>query len=217
MRPVGIFGGTFDPIHLGHTQVACAVCRELQLAALHIVPNAHPPHRGPAVAAARHRLAMVRLAAAAIPGARADDRELHRPGPSYMADTLASLRAEYGATPLCLMLGVDAFAELPGWHRWQTLPQLAHLVVLRRPGAAAPAPVFDSKPQPWWAARICDDSGALNEAPGGRVYFSRSRCRETSASALRTALAAATAGTGRRPPGLAPAVAAYIREHGLYR
>ena len=139
MRPIGIFGGTFDPIHYGHLRTALELKATLDLAVVHFVPCANPPHR--ARADDRRGVAAedgARCDSRASRGFVADDRELVREGPSYTIDTLASFRAEFSARSLCLMLGMDAFLGLPQWHRWRELTTLAHIVVAHRPGWQAP-------------------------------------------------------------------------------
>ena len=129
---IGIYGGTFDPIHFGHLRTALDLRQRLQLHAVRMIPAHVPPHRPPPVASAEARWAMLELALAGQAELVADDRELRRPGPSYMVDTLSSLRAELGDQPMGLILGMDAFLGLEGWHRWERLLELAHLVVLHR-------------------------------------------------------------------------------------
>jgi nicotinate-nucleotide adenylyltransferase len=138
MRPIGIFGGTFDPIHYGHLRTALELKQTLELEAVHFVPAARPPHRSAPLTEGRLRLMMVQAAIKDEPGFVADDRELLRPGLSYTIDTLASFRAERPAAPLYLLLGMDAFLGLPQWHRWRELFDLAHVVVAHRPGWQAP-------------------------------------------------------------------------------
>lgn len=132
---IGVLGGTFDPIHFGHLRTALDVTERLQLAQLRFIPCGEPPHREPPRASAAQRLAMVQAAITAEPRFMADDREIRRGGPSYMVATLESLRHELGPQQsLGLVLGLDAFTALDSWHRWQELIELAHLVVMTRPG-----------------------------------------------------------------------------------
>jgi nicotinate-nucleotide adenylyltransferase len=135
---IGILGGTFDPIHFGHLRPALEVLQTLGLQELRFIPCGQPPHRQAPQATGLQRLSMLRAAIAGQAGFVLDDRELRRPGPSYMVDTLASLRAEVGDTPLCLVLGLDAFAGLERWHQWSRLFDYAHLVVTHRPGWSLP-------------------------------------------------------------------------------
>ena len=131
---IGIFGGTFDPVHFGHLRPALEVQQALGLNQVRFIPAGQPPHRETPYASTPQRLSMLRTAIDDQPGFVVDERELRREGPSYMVDTLASLREEVGQTPLCLILGYDAFLGLPGWHQWNSLIELAHLVITHRPG-----------------------------------------------------------------------------------
>ena len=131
---IGIFGGTFDPVHFGHLRPALEVQQALGLNQVRFIPAGQPPHRETPYASTPQRLSMLRAAIEDQPGFVVDERELRREGPSYMVDTLASLREEVGQTPLCLILGYDAFLGLPGWHQWNSLIELAHLVITHRPG-----------------------------------------------------------------------------------
>jgi nicotinate-nucleotide adenylyltransferase len=134
MRPIGIFGGTFDPIHYGHLRTALELKQTLDLEAVHFVPCASPPHRSAPLADGRLRLKMVEAAIRGERGFVADDRELRRPGLSYTVDTLMSFRSDLPDAPLCLLLGMDAFLGLPQWHRWRELFDVAHVVFAHRPG-----------------------------------------------------------------------------------
>ena len=131
---IGIFGGTFDPVHFGHLRPALEVQQALGLNQVRFIPAGQPPHRETPYASTPQRLSMLRAAIEDQPGFVVDERELRREGPSYMVDTLASLREEVGQIPLCLILGYDAFLGLPGWHQWNSLIELAHLVITHRPG-----------------------------------------------------------------------------------
>src|SRR5210317_2209069 len=123
---IGVFGGTFDPIHFGHLRSALEICESLDLKEIRFIPCRIPPHRGEPVADPMQRMAMVRAALAGQPDMILDDREIKREGPSYMVDTLESLRSEFTTEPLCLVLGMDAFLGLSSWHRWKDLLTLAH-------------------------------------------------------------------------------------------
>ncbi|MEZ5491449.1 MAG: nicotinate-nucleotide adenylyltransferase [Gammaproteobacteria bacterium] len=131
---IGIMGGMFDPVHVGHIRVALAALRMLQLDHLRLVPCGVPNHRDRALCSSLQRLDMLRLAASGHPGLIVDDRELNRPGTSYTYDTLQSLRAEFEQAELFFILGVDAFASLDKWYRWRELFDLCHFVVIERPG-----------------------------------------------------------------------------------
>ncbi len=131
---IGIFGGTFDPVHFGHLRPALEVQQALGLDEVRFIPAGQPPHRDMPHATAPQRLSMLQTAIEDQPGFAADEREIQREGPSYMVDTLALLREELGQIPLCLILGYDAFLGLPAWHQWHRLIELAHLVITHRPG-----------------------------------------------------------------------------------
>ncbi|NIV18601.1 MAG: nicotinate-nucleotide adenylyltransferase [Woeseiaceae bacterium] len=138
MSPVGIFGGTFDPIHYGHLRTAFEMLQALEFDEVRFMPSGDPPHRGETFASTRLRLEMVQVAAGGQDGFSVDARETDRAGPSYTVDTLTELREELGETPIGLIVGMDAFLGLPSWHRWGELLQLAHIVVAHRPGWKAP-------------------------------------------------------------------------------
>ena len=138
MKPIAIFGGTFDPIHYGHLRTAFEMLQALRFDEVRFVPSGDPPHRGKTFAAAELRLEMVRVAVQEQPGFAVDDCELMRDGPSYTIDTLSSLRAEHQDASLGLIVGMDAFLGLTAWHRWREILDLAHIVVAHRPGWRAP-------------------------------------------------------------------------------
>ena len=138
MKPIGVFGGTFDPIHYGHLRSAFEMLQALQFEEVRFIPCSDPPHRGVTYATAQQRLRLVECAIKGQPGFVADDRELRRDGPSYTIDTLESLREEFPGRSIGLIVGMDAFLGLPGWHRWDELLDVAHIVVAHRPGWKAP-------------------------------------------------------------------------------
>ena len=136
MQAIGIFGGTFDPIHFGHLRLAEEMAEAIGLERVLLIPAGQPPHRGAPRTEAAHRLEMVRRAIAGNPRFAADAREVTSPRPSYTVDTLTGLRAELNQEqPLWLLLGADAFLELPTWHEWRQLFELANIAVAARPGA----------------------------------------------------------------------------------
>lgn len=133
---VGVFGGTFDPVHFGHLRSALEVCQQLELDHVRLMPCHVPPHRPqPQLKAAERRL-LLELAVKSCQTLIVDDRELTRDGPSYSVDTLLSLRSEFPDNPLFLILGSDAFRQIDSWSRWTQLLDLAHIVVMQRAGEA---------------------------------------------------------------------------------
>lgn len=135
---IAIYGGTFDPVHIGHLRSAIDVRLKLEVARLIMVPSSIPPHRQQPSVTPEARLEMLRLGVADLAGIEVDDREINRSGVSYSIDTLAEFRSEYPAFGIYFILGADAFSLLHTWHRWQELTDFAHLVVLERPGASRP-------------------------------------------------------------------------------
>jgi nicotinate-nucleotide adenylyltransferase len=135
---LGIFGGTFDPVHIGHLRTAFELGVRLDIDRIHFIPAAVPPHRPQPVASAELRLRMLEAALADETDAVVDRRELDRAGPSWSIDTAESLRAEFPGHALCLLLGMDAFLGLPEWRDRERLLTLVNIVVARRPGASLP-------------------------------------------------------------------------------
>jgi nicotinate-nucleotide adenylyltransferase len=209
-KKVGILGGTFDPVHIGHLRSALEVAEFMQLDELRLIPAARPPHRSTPQVGAAERLALVELAVAGEPLLRVDDRELKRERPSYSIDTLESLRSELDADDqLFLLLGWDAFCGLPGWHRWDELLQHCHILVLQRPDADSEAP---EALRNLLAARSISDPLTL-EGPAGQISFIWQTPLAVSATQIRALLA-----SGKSVRFLLPdAVLAYIHAHGLYR
>jgi nicotinate-nucleotide adenylyltransferase len=197
VKPLAILGGTFDPVHNAHLRVAWEAAECLD-AEVRLVPAQVPPHRDPPVADARVRAALLRAALAGQERLVLDTRELRREGPSYSVDTLEELRAEIGeARPLVLLVGADAFAGLPSWHRWKELFDLAHIGVLTRPGHEAGALPTELRTK--IASRRCAGASMLHESAAGRVLSIPVTPLDVSATQVRALLAA-----GREPRWLVP-------------
>lgn len=212
--PIGLLGGTFDPIHNGHLQLAQDAIDLLRLASVLVIPAGQPPHRSAPRASARDRLEMARRAVAGRSSLAIDDGEALSEQPSYTVLTLQRLRVAGGpGQPLVLLLGADAFLGLASWHRWHDLFGLAHIGVATRPGHVL-AP--DAMPDPLrheYQARVCEDPPQLRAAPAGLVVPFAMTPMEISATAIRAALY-----RGERPTDLLPAaVLDYIDRHTLYR
>ena len=131
---IGVYGGSFDPIHIGHLRSALEVSQAQELDELRFLPSGNPPHRARAQVANEHRLKMLQLAVDDAPGIGIDDRELGRKSTSYSIDTLETIQAENPQADLTLIIGMDQFNAFDTWHRWQELLQRVELVVMERPG-----------------------------------------------------------------------------------
>lgn len=193
-RRLGIFGGTFDPPHLGHLALAEWAREELELDRVLFVPAGSPPHKRAARSGAEHRVAMTRLAIRNNPAFEVSTLEVRRPGPSYTADTVAALAVANPGARLWLLMGADMYATFDTWARPGEIAALAALAVALRPGAKAPRPSR--------AARLGLGVRRLAN-PGLEVSSSAVRARARRGASLRY---------------LVPdAVARYIEEFGLYR
>jgi nicotinate-nucleotide adenylyltransferase len=207
-EPLGIFGGTFDPIHFGHLRLAEELAEAVGLSRVRFIPAGQPPHRGAPRTAPVHRLEMVRRAIAGNPRFEVDAREVQSPRPSYTVDTLAELRAELGTQqPLWLLLGADAFLDLASWHEWRRLFDLANIAVAARPGA--PLLLSDAMP-PELKNEVSERQAA--GGPAGSVLLRQTTPLDISATAIRDTLA--RHGSARYL--LPDAVLDYIHEHQLY-
>ncbi|MDR7305282.1 nicotinate-nucleotide adenylyltransferase [Rhodoferax saidenbachensis] len=143
-RRIGVFGGAFDPPHLGHHALAVTAIAQLQLDALHIIPTGHAWHKSRTLSDASHRMAMAELAFADLPQVVVDGRELARPGPTYTVDTLLELQQENPGAQLYLLIGEDQAHALPGWSRWERLPALAIICVAARADSTGAKGQFDA-------------------------------------------------------------------------
>jgi len=217
MRTIGVLGGTFDPIHYGHLRFASDVRAALGLAHVLMIPAGVPPHRASPVASPEQRLEMTRLACSEFPGLVADGREVERAGPSYTVDTLESLHEQDRGRPLALLLGVDAFMGLAGWHRWERLFTLAHLVVVERPGTAFDPDALAPQLRMQWERRVATDPSRLSRQLAGAIVCVPVAPQPISASAIRAALAQGAAGRAQVASLLPPAVLTYIDRNQLYR
>ena len=210
MKPMGVFGGTFDPIHYGHLRSAFEMLQALDFDEVRFIPCGDPPHRGVTFASSERRMRLVELAVAGQEGFLADDRELRREGPSWTIDTLIELRAEFPQRSLGLIVGMDAFLGLPSWHRWDEILTQAHIVVAHRPGWKAPDIGALGE---LIAARGTHRIEDLHEETHGRVHIHAVTQLEIASTEIRDLVAA-----GRDPRFLMPdAVRDEILETGLYQ
>jgi nicotinate-nucleotide adenylyltransferase len=207
---IGLFGGTFDPIHHGHLRVALDVHQALGFDELRFLPLNVAVHRDQPHASGAQRRAMLAAAVAGERGFRIDDRELRRPGRSYTVDTLASIRAEVGEREaICLLVGADAFNGFFDWHRPYAILELAHLVVMLRPGTSLQRePELRNEVE----RRRTRRRGDLADAPAGRIWLESVTQLDISSTRIRQMLA-----VGRSPRYLLPdPVLELIRRDGCY-
>jgi nicotinate-nucleotide adenylyltransferase len=213
-EPLGLFGGTFDPVHFGHLRLAEEAIDLLDLAGVRWIPAGQPAHREAPQVTAAQRLEMVRQATAGNPRFFVDAAEVEAETPSYTVPTLERLRRELGPTqPLVLLVGADAFAGLPTWHRWRDLFALAHVAVSHRPGFPIEPASLSHELATEFSDRGGVDRRILRDAPaGGIVTFAMTQLA-ISATQIRKNLAA-----GRSVRYLLPdPVVDYINQYQLYQ
>lgn len=210
---IGIYGGTFDPIHYGHLRTALEVREATGMDEIRFIPSFQPPHRKSPGASPAQRLAMLKAAFSESPEPHfsIDTREIDRTGPSYMVDTLTSIRTETGSQkPLCLIIGLDALGGLDRWYHWQDLFKLAHIVVMQRPG---PPPHLSESLASQVNQRNTEAAENLKTQPGGLIHFVKVTQLDISATKIRQALA-----THKSPRYLTPEpVIQLINEWNLYQ
>jgi len=209
-KRIGIFGGTFDPIHIAHLRMALEIKQQLQLDEMHLLPCYLPPHRPAPGATAEQRVDMLNIALQNCTELVVDKRELQRNKPSYTYDTLRELRVEVDdQVSLCLCMGMDSFATLDSWHNWDQLLQLAHIVVVARPGWFLPE--SGAIANLLQAQRA--DVAVIAQQPAGAIVVLEQRLLAISATDIRAQIHA-----GNSPQFLMPdGVWNYIRSHQLYQ
>lgn len=203
-RLIGIFGGTFDPIHNGHLQSVVSLLDELSFNRIHLLPSATPPHRSPTQSSAEHRLRMVELAIEPYSLLFADDRECNREGKSYTIDTLKSFRAEFPNDSLVFIVGMDAYLNMQGWKQWQDFLEYAHIVVMQRPG-------YEIEPS-WGDEFVTHATDSINNSLNGSIYFAQTKRLDISSTKIREKLYSEQCVKAQLPE----AIINYISQHKLY-
>lgn len=211
---LGLFGGTFDPIHFGHLRLAEEAISHLGLSSVRWIPAGQPPHRGTPQVTPQHRLAMVLRSTAKNPQFSVDPAEVEAERASYTVETLERLRNELGMTqPLVLLVGADAFAGLSTWHRWRELFALAHIAISHRPGFPVELSSLPHELATEFSDRHQADASYLGEAAAGSIVTFAMTQLAISATQIRKLLA-----NGKSARYLLPdAVLDYIQLHQLYR
>jgi len=213
--PLGVFGGTFDPLHYGHLRLAEEAADSLRLGAVRWLPAGQPALRQPPQASAAQRLEMVRLATVGNPRFEVDAAEVLADRISYTVTTLERLRQpEVCGTqrPLVLLLGADAFRGLAEWHRWPDLFALAHIAVAHRPGYALAAEHLPEVLAEHYRRRLCADPAELAAAPAGRIATFAMTPLDISATNIRVMLSNLRSARYLMPD----ALTAYIKDQRLY-
>ena len=207
MRHIGLFGGTFNPMHRGHLLAANSVLTQLKLDEIRFLPAAHSPFKPRPGVSDVHRVEMLNLAIMDDHALRVDTRELQRPGPSYTIDTLADLAVEHPDDRLYLLIGMDAWLQFEHWHRWKEFTNYCHLVVLSRPGFASPA-----LPE-YWENRQLSDTQELKKTSIGKLIFLVVPACDAASSNIREQIRQGHSTEAN----LLESTGLYIEDHKLYR
>ena len=208
-KPIGLLGGVFDPVHLGHINMALRCMETLDLQEVRFIPANLPPHKPEPIATQRHRLAMLECAVTQRPQLTVNEMELERGGVSYTIDTLIDLRDKDALQPLCFIMGMDAFESLPTWRRWQDLIDYAHLILIDR---KRPDRRRDERMRDYYDARACLSPATLHANPCGYIYKTTISIPEISSSRIRGLLTNDETAGELLPAG----VHHYIKENNLY-
>ena len=209
---IGIYGGTFDPVHFGHLRPAVDVVETLQLEQLWFIPCGEPVHRDAPIASCADRLAMLQLATTDYDKFVVDDREIQRAGGSYMVDTVSSLIQDYPEQQFCLVVGMDAFMQFDAWRDWQTITGQVSIVVTCRPQFSLAA--MEQRPalQDYIQRAKLDDANAFVQASKPSLFFCSVTQLDISATQIRDLV-----NQGISTHYLMPtSVANYISNNGLY-
>ncbi len=221
MANIGLFGGTFDPIHLGHLKTVLEVKDRFHLETVYLIPAAQPPHKTDrAVAPPADRMAMLEIAIKDLPGLEASDTEINRAGLSYSVETVAEFRQRFtGKDRLVFILGLDAFVEIHTWKAYRRLFERVAFIVMTRPGSRRPSPPAHETLQAFLDARISD--GYVFESATGRFrHPALQPVRLFATTPVDISSTGIRANIMRQQPFehlLPEGAAAYIRKKGLYQ
>ena len=211
VKPLGVLGGTFDPIHHGHLRLALECYERLALDEVRLIPLHTPPHRHVPIAEPAHRLAMLQLAVAEHSALVADDREIQRSGVSYTIDTLRSLREQRNSQPLCTIMGLDAFQTLDSWRDWRLILEYSHIIVVNRPGS--PVSFESEEIAHLFEKNSVTDPSDLQQQPAGTILKIDIPMLDISATRIRQLVS-----EKRDTHFLLPdSVINYIEQHDLYK
>jgi len=207
---IAIFGGTFDPVHLGHLNMAQQCVATFKLHSLYFMPCAIPAHKAAPGISTEHRIAMLKAAITPYAQFKLDLRELQRSGPSYSLLSLQELRAENPDTPILFLIGMDSFNNFDKWYQWQTITSLCHLVVYQRPGQICDT---QGELKCYQHNAVTTDIALLQKTKAGHLYFLEGEQLDAASSEIRQALKKST----KKSELLPDAVSHYIKQHQLYQ
>lgn len=207
---IGILGGTFDPVHLGHLHLAKEALKQAELTEIRFIPCYQSPHKKMPVATGKQRLVMLKFATKPYKNFYVDDRELQRKNTSYTIDTLKSLRQEIGKQqPICLIMSMDAFAKFNYWHKWQEITKLCHIIVADRPDSQ---PITDTETKILLKEKQIFKAAQLKTAPAGYILFINISPNPISATKIRAAIKACKNINSM----VTKEVSQYIEQHKIY-
>ncbi len=208
-KPIGLYGGTFDPIHLGHLRSAVEILAICQLQQIHFIPCKNPVHKEGAIASDRDRFSMLMLATDNCSDLVVSDCELKRDTPSYTIDTLKEFKQKFTDTPLCLLVGSDTFMQLPTWHQWKKIIDISHIIIMKRPGFSLE---LSTELEDFLANHLADDITELHDNLSGKIYYQSVTEMDISSTQIRAQINA-----GITPRFLVPEnILAYIERKQLY-
>ena len=207
---IAIFGGTFDPVHLGHINMAQQCVNAFNLDTLYFMPCALPAHKAAPGISTQHRINMLNAAIAPYPHFKLDLRELNRTGPSYSLLSLQELRKEHPTTPILFLIGMDSFNNLDKWFEWQAITQLCHIVVYQRP---AQHRTVNGELKSYMQHANVDEAATLKQSLAGKLYFLPGEMLDAASSTIRKQLKI----SNKKNELLPDAVSHYIQMHQLYQ
>lgn len=207
MRRIGIFGGSFNPVHLGHTLAADSVCDQLALDEIRFIPAAHSPFKARPQIDDHHRIELLKLATRGNPALKIDLREMNTPGPSYTINTLRSITSDHPNDQLYLLIGMDAWPDFERWKDWTSILELCHLLVMTRPDYARP------NLNATWASRHTKSIEILQSTKAGKLFFITVPPSRAASSEIRKRLNRHI----NTQEFLAESVATYIQQQQLYQ